>query len=203
MAYKCDPKMGTRQSNLQGRISHGKSMNSLELSQQLMNWLSLVGGPGWKGEEARDLAVLEMRKIGADKLFPLLIPFLNSSSSDINIRCKASRAVLGIDQRKGIELLLPLFNDSDTVFRWDICGLMHEFGDERVLDSLIERMKDDADPQVRGTAAYALGGIGNPKALPSLLITLENDHEFDELGYSPSFSAKTAIDEIRRKNQQT
>ena len=172
-----------------------------EYSQdQLVKWLDLLGGPGWEGQRACDHALDEMRQIGAAKLFPVLKLKLNDR--DINVRCKASRAILGIDAKKGIELLLPFFNDPDATFRWDICGLMHEYGNEHVIEPLIDRMKNDSDPQIRGTAAYALGGIGNPRAIPALVETLNNDHEIDELGYSPSSSAETAIHEIDKKSKQ-
>ena len=167
--------------------------------EQLMNWLELFGGPRSKGQEARDHALDEMRAIGADKLFPPLMSLINDPNVELDTRCQATRAVLGLDARKGIELLLPLFNDPDTTFRWDICGLMHEFGDRCVFESLIDRMKNDPDPQIRGTAAYALGGIGDLEVIPVLLDTFNNDHEFDQLGYSPSFCAEQAIDEIQRK----
>jgi HEAT repeat protein len=177
--------------------------SSQNLSQeQLMKWLELFGGPRSKGQEARDHALDEMRVIGADKLFPPLTSLINDPNVEIDTRCQATRAVLGLDAKHGIELLLPLFNDPDTTFRWDICGLMHEFGDDRVIEPLIDRMKNDPDPQIRGTAAYALGGIGNPAAIPALLNTFNNDHEFDQLGYSASFCAEQAIDEIHRKSKQ-
>ncbi len=166
---------------------------------QLINWLQLFGGPGYQGDEARDRAVEEMRELGVHRVFPLLIARISDTNTDIDIRCQASRAMLFIDAQKGIDLLLPFFNDPDTTFRWDLCGLMHEFGDDRVIDSLIDRMKNDLDPQIRGTAAYALGGVGNLEVIPVLLNTFNNDHEFDELGYSPSFCAEQAIDEIQRK----
>ncbi len=178
-------------------------MSSQSLNQeQILKWLQIFGGSGRKVEDTLDHVLNELRAIGVDKLFPFLMSQINDSNADINVRCQSSRALLNLDKNKGIELLLPFFNDSDYIVRWDICGLMHEFGDERVIESLIDRMKNDPDPQIRGTAAYALGGIGNPKVIPSLLVTLNNDHEFDQLGYSPSFCAEQAIDEIRKKSQQ-
>jgi hypothetical protein len=57
-------------------------------------------------------------------------------------------------------------------------------------------LRRDPDPQVRGTAAYALGGIGSPAAIPSLLAALGSDHECDRLGHSPSSCAATALDDI-------
>ena len=53
---------------------------------------------------------------------------------------------------------------------------------------------------VRNTAAYALGGIGDPVAIPALIETLDNDHERDELGYSASGCVATALDNILKTN---
>ena len=61
-------------------------------------------------------------------------------------------------------------------------------------------MQTDPDPTVRNTAAYALGGIGDPSAIPALIKTLDEDHEFDELGYSASWCAATALDDIIKTN---
>ena len=104
--------------------------------------------------------------------------------------------VLRIDAPRAIELVLPLLDDPDSTVRWNACGCLHDFGDERAVASLIQVLQGDPDPQVRNTAAYALGGIGSPAAIPALLATLESDHELNELGYSASACAETALDNI-------
>ncbi len=178
-------------------------MSSQRLNQeQILKYLQVFGGSGRKVEGSLDHVLNELRAIGTDILFPFLMSQINDRNGDINIRCQSSRALLNIDKNKGIELLLPFFNDSDSTFRWDICGLMHEFGDERVIEALINRMKNDPDPQIRGTAAYALGGIGIPDTIPALQETVNNDFESDNLGYSPSFCAESAINEIQKKTDQ-
>jgi len=161
--------------------------------------LDLLIGHGYKGKEAQNKAVAELQAIESGRLFLLLTPMLNSET--LLTRLQASRALLSVDQRKAVELILPFLNDPDPEFRYDVCGLMHDFGDERVINPLIERMQNDADLQIRGIAAYALGGIGDLRAIPALENTINNDHEVDRLGYSPSFSAKNAIDKIYKKTQ--
>jgi hypothetical protein len=74
--------------------------------------------------------------------------------------------------------------------------LLHDMADPRAVERLIGIMQGDPDPQVRGTAAYALGGIGEARAIPALIKTLDEDHAFDELGHSASSSAATALDDI-------
>jgi hypothetical protein len=168
---------------------------------RLEGWLGRLGGSGHSGwsVEARDRAVEEMRAVGAERLFPLLVPRL--ADPDLEVRCKASEAILWVDPGQGIDLVLPLLTDAESTVRWNTCGLLHDFGDERAVDSLVARMKEDPDPQVRGTAAYALGGIGCPKAIPALVATLDADHEFDQLGHSPSSCAAGALDDILGTNE--
>jgi HEAT repeat protein len=132
-------------------------------------------------------------------MFPLLVPVLIGPDSEA--RCAACEAVLRIDAPRAIELVLPLLNDPDITVRWQACGCLHDFGDERAIVPLIQVLQSDPDPQVRNTAAYALGGIGTPAAIPALLAAVESDHELDELGYSTSSCAMTALDDILSTNE--
>jgi HEAT repeat protein len=168
--------------------------------ERLQECLELLIGPGYKGRAACDQAVAELKALGASRLFPLLIPMLDSQT--LLIRLEASRAILSIDEQKGIELLLPYLHDPDPEFRYDVCGLMHDFGDRRVTIPLIELMQNDTDPQIRGQAAFALGAIGDIRALSALTETMNSDHEVDMLGYSPSTSAKKALKQIEEKANQ-
>ena len=161
-------------------------------------WLALLGGPGYLGREARDRAVAEMRAAGAERLFPLLVPMLTATDPDA--RCKACEAVLWVDAGRAIELVLPLLDDRDAAVRWRACGCLHDFGDGRAVAPLVQVLQCDPDAQVRGTAAYALGGIGSLAAIPALLAAMEGDHELDQLGYSASFCAAGSLDDILGTN---
>jgi HEAT repeat protein len=165
--------------------------------EHVQNYLDLLIGPRYKSYKAQKEAVAKLQEIGENRLFPLLIPMLDSPT--LETRLQASRAILSIDEQKGIELLLPYLNDPDSEFRYDICGLMHDFGNSRVIPALIELMQNDTDPQIRGTAAFALGGIGDSQAIPALTRTMNSDHEFDLYGHSPSSSAEYALKEIQEK----
>ena len=148
--------------------------------------------------EDRERARVEMQSLGAERLFPHLKEILKDP--DREIRCQACVAIYRIDPKAGIELLLPMLDDPEVVVRWVICGLLHEIADKRAVEPLIRIMKTDPDPQARNTAAYALGGLGDPAAIPDLIETLENDHEVDELGHTASWSAAMALDDIVRTN---
>ena len=103
------------------------------------------GDPGCY-REVLDRAVDEMRAVGAELLFPLLVPML--ADPELEVRCNICEAILRIDPARGIDLALPLLNDTESTVRWHTCGLLHDFGDERAIDSLVTRMKEDPDPQV-------------------------------------------------------
>ena len=167
-----------------------------DAKQRLGEWLARLGGPGARPQTPgeRERAVAEMSAAGADRLFPLLAPVL--TGPDPEARCAACEAALRIDAPRGIEMVLPLLNDPDSTVRWQACGCLHDFGDERAVAPLIRLLHADPDPTVRGTAAYALGGIGSPAAIPALLAALESDHEPDELGHSASSRAETALNDI-------
>jgi HEAT repeat protein len=135
-----------------------------------------------------------MRSAGVDNVVPLLTARL--AAEDPQARCDAITALVFLDAHRAVELVVAMLSDPDATVRWHACGCLHDFGDERAVRALCEVLKRDVDPQVRGTAAYALGGIGSPAAIPSLLAALGSDNEYDIQGHSPSSCAATALDDI-------
>lgn len=152
----------------------------------------LQGSPSEPNQ--RQDAITKLCAIGSTRLLPALQAFLNAS--DCELRCLAAEAIFHVDPQVAVPLLRPHLDDPEVVVRWHICGLLHDIRDRRAVGPLIERMKTDPDPQVRNTAAYALGGIGDPSAIPDLIETLDDDHEVDELGHTASWCAAMALDEI-------
>lgn len=159
------------------------------MQDRVAHWLALI-----EDREARPHLIEEMRAIGTDTVVPLLAAGL--ADPDLEVRCRAILALLFLDTGRGIDLVLPMLRDPEDTVRWQACGCLHDFGDERAVGPLIAVLAGDPDPQVRGTAAYALGGIGSPAAIPALLAAMDTDHEWDELGHSAASSAATALDDI-------
>lgn len=162
--------------------------------QCLERWLALFQGPGFRGQKARDQAIAEMQAAGSDRLFPLLRERL--ADPDPEVRCVAIQAALWIDAPAGQNLVLPLLYDVAAEVRWCVCWCLHDFGDHGAVSLLIDVLEGDENPQIRGAAAYALGGIGSPAAIPALLASLDDDLVTDRLGQSPSASAATALEFI-------
>lgn len=166
--------------------------------EDLHAWLARLRGPSITSDDVA-CAAAELRTIGPEKLFPRIRQLL--AADDPEMRCLASLGAFVIDQTAAVDLLLPLLKDPDITVRWHTCGLMHDIADTRTTEVLIRVMREDSDPQVRNTAAYALGGVADPRAIPALIETLENDHEVDELGHTASHHAATALDDILKTSE--
>ena len=98
-----------------------------------------------------------------------------------------------------MELVTRWLSDPSSTVRWVVCGCLHDCGDERATAPLLDRLKHDADCQVRGAAASALGRIGAAEALPDLHQAYQSDLEVDELGHSPSSQALDAMTAVLRR----
>jgi HEAT repeat protein len=160
---------------------------------QVRRWLSSMNGT------RSDPVVSEMRAMGTETVFPLLREKL--SDPDLEVRCAAILALVLLDSQRAIEDVAAMLADPDATVRWQAAGCLHDFGDGRAIPALAEVLRRDPDAMVRGTAAYALGGIGSLVAIPALLAVLGSDNEADELGYTPSGSAATALDNILGTNE--
>jgi len=150
------------------------------------------------GFQHDDPVIAKLRAIGPERLFPYLRELLNDP--DFELRCQAALAVFYVDPTGAVDLLLPSLNDPEWGVRLQICGLLHDIADIRAVQPLIQIMKTDSSPMVRNTAAYALGGIGDPAAIPALIEAIDNDHEPDEFGHTASGCAQTALDDILKTN---
>jgi hypothetical protein len=96
------------------------------------------------------------------------------------------------------DTIVRWMNDSSPIVRSVACTCLADNGDGRVVAALLDRLKDDADCQVRSIAANALGHIGAIESLPALHHAYRTDLEVDELGYTPSGHAEVAITSVLR-----
>lgn len=165
------------------------------MDEQLARWLAAINRPEIENpKKHREQALAEIHAAGSDAVFCSLVQHLQNS--DFEVRCETITALALIDGPRAVEHLITMLADPEEVVRWHAAGCLHDFGDQRAVPALAELLRSESSPSVRGTAAYALGGIGSPAAIPNLLAALESDHEVDELGYSPSSCAATALDNI-------
>jgi HEAT repeat protein len=168
------------------------------MDQRIKKHLERLVQPSMDRLQHRAMVLDELREMEAEKVLPILRRFL--SDYDGEIRCEAATLLLLLGGASELSCVVGLFDDREDWVRYHVVGLMDNFGNESIIDALSKVLKSDSDPGVRGQAAFALGKIGSPRSIPSLLDSLERDHELDQLGYSPSFVAATALDEILGTN---
>jgi HEAT repeat protein len=115
---------------------------------------------------------------------------------DPDLRCDAAEALLRIDANQTLELVLPLLTDPISSVRWNTCGLLHDFGDQRAIPLLVAVLRNDPEADVRGMAAYALSEIGDPSALEALRQAAQSDDGTDYEGRRVCDAATDAIANI-------
>ena len=101
------------------------------------------------------------------------------------------------------DLVLPFLLESlhstyPDVRRWS-CGILAETGSLQAANRLMYILAYDPSADVRVVAAYALGRIGDPRAIPALMHAIEKDYEQDFEGIKVSDEAEEAIKRIRCK----
>jgi HEAT repeat protein len=89
-----------------------------------------------------------------------------------------------------------LLADPETEIRWFVCGCLPYSSDERAIAALIRVLREDTSARVRGAAAWGLGRLGSPAAIPTLLTALNSDHEPDMHVHSASSQSATALEKI-------
>jgi len=128
-----------------------------------------------------------------------LLSFLQSSNGEQ--KCDAAFALCLLDADKYIPAIINLLFDPLEYVRWDIAGLLHDFGDYRAVEPLITVVLNDSDSDVRHNACYALSAIGDSRALPALRYAVENDSGADYEGRPVSEIAAEAIINIQKRTE--
>lgn len=98
-----------------------------------------------------------------------------------------------------IPFLLDSLNSTDPVIRRWSCSLLARTKSTQLLDRLMDVLAADPSADVRVIAAYALGWIGDVRALSALNKAFKKDHEQDSEGVTVSDEAQEAIKKIRQK----
>jgi HEAT repeat protein len=155
---------------------------------------TLLGGLHCVDRGERNEAVRALKALDREAVLRVLGTMLKNP--DLELRCDAAEALLRIDSKQTLNLILPLLTDSNRIVRREVCGLLHDFGDKRALPSLVKLLLTDPEGDVRHIAAYALGEIGDSSVLPALRQAVELDDGADHEGRPIRDMAAEAIDEI-------
>ncbi len=161
------------------------------VNQRVTSWLAElhIFEPG-----AREKAIATLKALDRGAVIRELVGLLNSR--DLELRCDAAESLLRIDSDQTIDLVLPLLTDSESTVRWNTCGLLHDFGDQRAIPLLVPVLLNDPEADVRLMAAYALSEIGDHSALTALRQASQSDDGTDYEGRRVRDAAAEAIESI-------
>ncbi len=143
---------------------------------------------------AREQAIATLNALDRGAVIRELVSLLNSR--DLELHCDAAESLLRIDSDQTIDLILPLLADPESTVRWATCGMLHDFGDQRVIPWLVPVLLNDPEADVRLMAAYALSAIGDHSALPALRQASQLDDGEDYEGRRVRDAAAEAIENI-------
>lgn len=150
--------------------------------------------------DARARMQARSRLLEADE--SILVEFLDTiikTETDTAALAYAAELIVESNIGQKANHILLLVQSLDSVLRRHICGLLGNCRDKVALDILIERLQSDVSADVRVVAAYALGKIGDRKALPILIWAKDYDLSIDFEGVVVSQQANRAIDEIENQ----
>jgi len=115
---------------------------------------------------------------------------------DAEVLAYAAELIVDSDDKEKAHRILPLIRFADPALRQHVCGLLGNCNDDLAIDPLVERLQKDESVDVRIAAAYALGKIGNKRALKVLNWAKDHDFSADFEGRTVSEISRMAIDEI-------
>jgi HEAT repeat protein len=143
-------------------------------------------------------AVEELGRIGDERSIDLLLNVADTSGEAWKIKIRAIRLLGEIGNVKAIDLLTKIFNDpflnhECPAIKWNTAIALGNFkNNSRVVDTLINGLQNkDEILGTREAVIQSLGKIGDPKAVPYLIISL------DDRSFAIRISAIKSLGEIR------
>jgi HEAT repeat protein len=126
------------------------------------------------------------------------IDALSTLLSDDNpeLQGYAAQVLVEMDPKNGVKLMTPLLESLEATLRWHICGLLGKYGDEQVTMPLVNVLRTDQDIDVRYAAVFALGKVGDLRAVPVLEWIQHHDDGMDYHSHRISTAATDAIQEV-------
>ncbi len=132
--------------------------------------------------------------IGSDEAVELLTQVVKNEGNSKSLRWKACTALGRIGNPDSLKTIEYLFSESDPYLRMYAVRALQHFEDDRVIDLLMEALKDN-HWRVRVAAAKSLGETKAEKAVPILKFKAEHDPERNNV--APA--AVRALGKIGRK----
>jgi len=148
--------------------------------------------------ERRDVA-RTLGVMGFDVATPGLIAALDDDDGKVRLLAAESLGKIG-DKRAVEPLLEKLPYEEDGVQRY-ILGSLGKIGDARALEPMMGFLENDDVAEVRASAAYGLGELGDAAATDSLVRALGDDDQWVRLeacGALRKLKATSAASALRR-----
>lgn len=118
----------------------------------------------------QDAAILSLISIGGEVTAYMVIPLLREDSQLRN----AAMLILKEISSDAIPLLKPLLFDKDDDIRKFAIDIICHVGKCDYPELLVEILKNDVNPNVRASAAKAIGVLNYKEAIPDLVIALQD-----------------------------
>jgi HEAT repeat protein len=165
--------------------------------QQVLNLLTEMRS---YNSEMSKAALQTLVELDREAVVQVLTQVLNSQDS--NLRCQAAETLVKLDPDYGVRQILPYLETPDSTLRWVICGLLSTHGDKKAVLPLVNVLQNDSEADVRMLAAFALGRIGDQRAISALEWAREHDEGTDYEGRRVSDVAADAILKIQAQYPQ-
>jgi HEAT repeat protein len=145
--------------------------------------------------------VSELRRKDIGKIVPVLTPCLKDANPEF--RCTIATVFLACDATTAIPHVGSLIHDEDDDVRGFLCMELGAYKRREAVPLLVDALLNDPDATNRTWAAWGLGNIGDPSALPTLKLAMQNDLGEDYEGRPVKEIAAEAIRRITQEKTTT
>ncbi|KAB2902998.1 MAG: HEAT repeat domain-containing protein [Anaerolineae bacterium] len=143
-----------------------------------------------------EAALEELLSVDRQQLIYVLTKLLASDDIELRMWELSCFVIIKLDLALGIRLLLPFLSSTNIDKRWYVTGLLGRYGNNEVVEPLINLLEHEPIPEVRNLAAFSLGKLGDKRALKILQFIKEHDDSKDYEGRSIADTARQAIESI-------
>ena len=145
-------------------------------------------------DTARTLGVM-----GFDVATPGLIEALDDS--DTKVQLLAAEALGNIGDKRAVSPLIDKLPYGEPGVKRFILGALGKIGDNRALEPMVQALQEAAEGDVRASAAYGLGELGEAAATDALVAALGDDYKwvrFETCGALRKLKARGARPALER-----
>lgn len=114
--------------------------------------------------------------MGYDIATPALCEALNDR--DVKVQMYAAEALGKIGDKKAVDALIAKLPGSELIVKRFVLGALGKIKDTRALEPLTKALGEEIDGDVRASAAYGLGELGDPAATEALVVALSDDYKW-------------------------